>query len=170
MRLPPLDRRLSMVGALGLPAGMAGEAVLLLRVLLATALAAALGWEREQAGKSAGLRTHMLVGLAAALYTALGEMAMAESEQLQPGVRADPIRIIQAVALGIGFLAGGIISGRQPEGHVSGLTTAASIWSTAAIGIAAGFGHYLLAAGATVLQLVVLHAFMRFEHRGGPGQ
>ena len=170
MRLSPLDRRLSVVGALGLPAGMAGEAVLLLRVLLATALAAALGWEREQAGKSAGLRTHMLVGLAAALYTALGEMAMAESEQLQPGVRADPIRIIRRSRSASGFLRAASIRAAEPEGHVSGLTTAASIWSTAAIGIAAGFGHYLLAAGATVLQLVVLHAFMRFEHRDGPGQ
>ena len=111
----------------------------------------------------------MLVGLAAALYTALGTLAVAESEP-EPGLRADPIRVIQAVALGIGFLGGGIISARRAEGHVAGLTTAASIWSTAAIGIAAGFGHYLLAAGATALQLIVLHGFMRLEHRRPSGR
>lgn len=140
------------------------ELQLLLRLVLASALAAVLGWERERAGKAAGLRTHALVGLAAALYTGLGTLAAAELHSSDPGFRADPIRILQAVALGIGFLGGGIITaGSREEGHVSGLTTAASIWSTAAIGIAVGLGHYALAAGATLLQLVVLHWLERFE-------
>jgi putative Mg2+ transporter-C (MgtC) family protein len=145
-----------------MPPSLGTEAVLLLRLALAVALAAVLGWERERAGKPAGLRTHMLVGLASALYTALGTLAIAEAPQMTPGIRGDPVRVIQAVALGIGFLGGGVISaGRGDGGHH--LTTAASIWSTAAIGIAAGFGHYTLAVGATLLQLLVLRGFARLE-------
>src|SRR5439155_20282888 len=124
----------------------------------AAALAAALGWEREQAGKPAGLRTHMLVGLAAALYTALGTLAIAGAPAA-PGIRGDPGRIIQAIALGIGFLGGGVISAGRSDGRAHHLTTAASIWCTAAIGIACGLGHYALALGATVLQLIILHGF-----------
>ncbi len=137
------------------------EALLLLRLVVAAALAAPLGWEREQAGKSAGLRTHMLVALAAALYTALGAIAVIDARSGDQAIRPDPIRVIQAIAIGVGFLGGGIIT--KAEGRVSGLTTAGSIWSTAAIGIAAGLGHFLLAAGATVLQLIIVHVFVRFE-------
>jgi putative Mg2+ transporter-C (MgtC) family protein len=144
------------------------EGLLLLRLVLATALAAMLGWEREQAGKPAGLRTHMLVGLASALYTALGTLAIASTQELPGNIRGDPVRIIQAVALGIGFLGGGAISAGRSDASTHHLTTAASIWSTAAIGIAAGLGHYLLAAGATALQLVVLHLFVRLERRAHP--
>ena len=141
------------------------EVQLLLRLVVACALAAALGWEREQAGKPAGLRTHTLVGFAAALYTTLGTLAAGALHNADPGFRADPIRVVQAVALGVGFLGGGVITAgsRHGEGHVSGLTTAASIWATAAIGIAVGLGHYVLAAGATLLQLLVLHGLERFE-------
>jgi putative Mg2+ transporter-C (MgtC) family protein len=144
------------------------EGLLLLRLVLATALAAMLGWEREQAGKPAGLRTHMLVGLASGLYTALGTLAIASTEGLPGNIRGDPVRIIQAVALGIGFLGGGAISAGRSDASTHHLTTAASVWSTAAIGIAAGLGHYLLAAGATALQLVVLHLFVRLDRRARP--
>jgi putative Mg2+ transporter-C (MgtC) family protein len=145
-----------------MPSGRPDDVALLGRLLLATALAAVVGWEREHAGKAAGLRTHMLVGLAAALYTALGTIAMGVA-QGDTGLRADPIRVLQAVALGVGFLGGGAISGSRSAGHVVGLTTAASVWATAAVGIAAGVGQYLLAAGATVIQLVVLRGFARFD-------
>jgi putative Mg2+ transporter-C (MgtC) family protein len=145
-----------------MPSGPAAEALLLLRLVAAVALAAALGWERERAHKPAGLRTHMLVGLAASLYTVLATLILDERIG-DPSLRGDPGRVIQAVALGIGFLGGGVISAGRHNGHVSGLTTAASIWSTAAIGIASGLGHYVLAVGATVLQLVVLRAVARFE-------
>jgi putative Mg2+ transporter-C (MgtC) family protein len=130
----------------------------LIRLVLAGLLAGVLGWEREQAGKSAGLRTHMLVGISAALYTVLAELATAE---LGSEGRADPIRAIQAVAVGIGFLGGGMIY--VSHDRVQGLTTAASIWATAAIGIATGLGHYRLAAGGTLLLAVVLHVLARFE-------
>jgi putative Mg2+ transporter-C (MgtC) family protein len=148
-------------------ASLGPELLLLFRLTLAAGLAAALGWERERAGKPAGLRTHMLVGLASALYTGLGTLAIAAAQGLGE-IRGDPIRILQAVALGIGFLGGGVISAGGSDGHAHHLTTAASIWCTAAIGIACGFGHYALALGATVLQLIILRGFVRFERRIEP--
>jgi putative Mg2+ transporter-C (MgtC) family protein len=151
-----------------MPPTIGAEAWLLLRLAVAAILSAALGWEREKAGKAAGLRTHMLVGMAAALYTALSTLIVTETARLEPGLRADPIRVVQAVALGIGFLGGGVISAQKSEGHGSGLTTAASIWSTAAIGIAVGLGYYVLACGATVLQLIVLHGLTRLERAADP--
>lgn len=146
-----------------MPPGPASEGMLLLRLVAAAALAAILGWERERAGKAAGLRTHMLVGLAAALYTALGQLTLGDYPTADPGLRADPIRVIQAVALGVGFLGGGVITASNGTGHDRGLTTAASIWSTAAIGIATGMGHYVLAAGTTALQLIVVWGLVRVE-------
>jgi len=134
------------------------DLVILSRLVVAALLAGVLGWERERAGKSAGLRTHMLVGIAAALYTGLAEVA---SVELGAG-RSDPVRAIQAVAMGIGFLGGGIIFVNRND-RVQGLTTAASIWATAAVGIAAGLEHFRLAAGATVLLAVVLHVLERFD-------
>ena len=132
--------------------------VILGRLVVAAILAGVLGWEREHAGKSAGLRTHMLVGIAAALYTGLAEVASVElgSE------RSDPIRAVQAVAMGIGFLGGGIIFVNRQD-QVQGLTTAASVWATAAMGIAAGLAHFRLAVGVTVLLAFVLHVLARFD-------
>ena len=135
----------------------------LLRILVAAGLAALLGFERERARKPAGLRTHMLVGIAAALYTSLAELSVRGYEGQADGLNADPIRAIQAVALGVGFLGGGMIVTRREGEDVKGLTTAASIWATAAIGIAAGFAHYVLAVGATALLLVVLHVLPWFD-------
>jgi putative Mg2+ transporter-C (MgtC) family protein len=132
--------------------------VILGRLVVAALLAGVLGWERERAGKSAGLRTHMLVGIAAALYTGLAEVA---SVELGAG-RSDPVRAIQAVAMGIGFLGGGIIFVNRND-RVEGLTTAASIWATAAMGVAAGLGHFRLAAGVTVVLAIVLHVLARFD-------
>jgi putative Mg2+ transporter-C (MgtC) family protein len=134
------------------------EYAILVRLVVAGLLASILGWEREHAGKSAGLRTHMLVGISAALYTGLAELATADPATAG---RADPIRVIQAVAVGVGFLGGGMIF--VNDHRVQGLTTAASIWATAAMGIAAGLAYYRLAAGATILLAVVLHVLARFE-------
>ena len=142
---------------------MDSELQLLLRLLVAAILAGVLGWERESARKSAGLRTHMLVGIASALYTAIAELAVSEIPPNSEGFQADPIRAIQAVAIGIGFLGSGVIFVSRHEDRVHGLTTAASVWATAAIGIATGLQHYVLAVGATLLLLLVLHALARFD-------
>jgi putative Mg2+ transporter-C (MgtC) family protein len=139
------------------------ELQFLIRLLVAAALAAVLGWEREHARKSAGLRTHMLVGIAAALYTAIAQLAVSEMPANPGGLQADPIRVIQAVAIGIGFLGSGVIFVSRHEDRVQGLTTAASIWATAAIGMAAGLEHYVLAVGATIMLLFVLRVLVRFD-------
>jgi putative Mg2+ transporter-C (MgtC) family protein len=139
------------------------ELQFLIRLLVAAALAAILGWEREHARKPAGLRTHMLVGIAAALYTAIAQLAVADIAVAETALRADPIRAVQAVAIGIGFLGSGVIFVSRHEDRVQGLTTAASIWATAAVGIAAGLEHYVLAAGATALLLFVLRVMVRFD-------
>jgi putative Mg2+ transporter-C (MgtC) family protein len=139
------------------------ELALLVRLVVAGALSAMLGWERESAHKSAGLRTHMLVGIASALFTVLAELAVREYPGEPGGLRADPIRVIQAVAIGVGFLGSGVIFVSKSGESVLGLTTAGSIWATAAIGIAAGLGYYILAVGATLLLLVVLRGMSRFE-------
>ena len=139
------------------------ELQFLIRLLIAAVLAAVLGWEREYARKSAGLRTHMLVGIAAALYTALAQLAVEDISPSEMGFRSDPIRAIQAVAIGVGFLGSGVIFVSRQDDRVQGLTTAASIWATAAIGIAAGLEHYVLAVGATALLLFVLRALVRFD-------
>jgi len=139
------------------------QLLLLLRLVAAGALSAVLGWEREAARKSAGLRTHMLVGVASALFTVLAELAVMDYPGNEGGLRADPIRVIQAVAIGVGFLGSGVIFVSKSGESVQGLTTAGSIWATAAIGIAAGLGYYILAAGATVLLMLVLRGMARFD-------
>lgn len=139
------------------------ELALLLRLLVAGALSGMLGWEREAARKSAGLRTHMLVGIASALYTVLAELSVREYPASDEELRADPIRVIQAVAIGVGFLGTGVIFVSKSGESVRGLTTAGSIWATAAIGISAGLGFYILAVGATLLLLVVLRGMARFD-------
>src|SRR5215208_593234 len=139
------------------------ELSLLLRLIVAGGLAGILGWEREFAHKPAGLRTHMLVGIASALFTVLGELALSDYPPSAAGPRSDPIRVIQAVAVGIGFLGSGIIFVAKEGDRVLGLTTAASIWATAGVGLAAGTGRYLLAAGSTALLLLVLRGLARFD-------
>ena len=141
------------------------DLLLLLRLLAAALCTGALGWERERAGKSAGLRTHMLVGIGAALFVALTETVIADVRLEGPGVavRPDPLRAVDAVATGIGFLGGGLIFVSDKSERVRGLTTAASVWTASAIGVACGLGRWTLAAGATLLCLFVLHALARFE-------
>jgi putative Mg2+ transporter-C (MgtC) family protein len=143
---------------------MAYDAELLLRVFVAGLLSAALGWERESAGKPAGLRTHVLVGMAACLFVVTGEAAALHYPASQAAIRIEPFAIIQAVAVGVGFLGSGVVFMTGQQNRVHGLTTAASIWATAAMGLTVGFGRYLLAAGAAVLLLFTLRVLVRFDH------
>jgi putative Mg2+ transporter-C (MgtC) family protein len=116
---------------------------LLLRLLAAAALGGLLGWEREMRSKPAGLRTHMLVTLGAAVFTLLGLESVDALSARYPGTHVDPTRVLEGIVGGIGFLgAGSIIRGK---GGVHGLTTAASVWICGGIGAACGFGSYLLA-------------------------
>lgn len=126
----------------------------ILRLLCAAILGGIIGFEREHKGKAAGMRTHMLVAIGAALFVT--------ASQQSGGDHADVSRVIQGLIAGIGFLgAGTILNGRRDE-EVKGLTTAASIWLTAAIGVAAGLGREATAILATLLALVVLAVLPRF--------
>lgn len=150
---------------------MLEQAEVLLRILVAAALAGAIGFERETAGKSAGLRTHMLVGMSAALFVGLGELAVTtfplqEFEGGEIGLRYDPIRVLQAIVIGVGFMGSGIIFVDRDRTRTLGLTTAASIWATAGIGIAAGLGLFVTAVGTTVLFYLVLRVFGRIDRVG----
>ena len=115
-----------------------------LRFLLAVALAAGIGYQRERAGKAAGLRTLVLVGAGAALFALVSEYGFAAN-----GV--DISRIAAGVVVGVGFIGAGVILRGQREEEVAGLTTAATIWVTAGIGLAAGAGMYLIAVIATAI-------------------
>lgn len=119
-----------------------------LRLMVAAVLGGLLGWEREHTGHAAGVRTHMLVAMGAALFVLVSQQLGMEKEDLS--------RVIQGLTAGVGFLCAGTILKGDRAGDVKGLTTAAGLWLTAAIGVAAGLGRELTAVLATVLALVVL--------------
>jgi len=123
------------------------EVEMVLRLLLAAALGAAIGYQRARAGKPAGLRDYTLISIGAALFTVASLYGF--------GAIADPSRIAAGIVAGIGFLGAGAII-RREEGLVAGLTTAATIWMVAAIGLAAGAGLYLVSAVTTGIALIVL--------------
>jgi len=126
-----------------------------LRLLIAAILGGLLGYERELKGKPAGLRTHMLVAVGAALFVLIPQQAGASV--------ADLTRVLQGLIAGVGFLgAGAIIMGNQRV-ETKGLTTAASIWLTAAIGVAAGMGRESTAVLSTLLALLILSVIPMVE-------
>lgn len=121
------------------------ELEFIIRLILGFVLSGVVGFEREVSLKPAGLRTHILVGLGSTLLTILSQHAF-------PG--AEPSRIAASIIVGIGFLGAGTIL--KTEERVIGLTTAASLWIVASIGMATGTGYYLLAIVATILAYLVL--------------
>ena len=120
----------------------------MVRLLLAALLGGIVGYEREHKGKAAGVRTHMLVAMGAALFVLVPERGGMDI--------ADMSRVIQGVVAGVGFLGAGAIIKRHSEEQVQGLTTAAGIWMTAAIGVACGLGREAIALLATLLAIVIL--------------
>jgi len=144
---------------------MSYELNILFRLFVAILLAGALGWEREDAGKSAGVRTHMLVGLSSAFFVELGELFVLHFRDLQIQINSDPIRIIEAVVTGISFFGAGAIFVHRGKDRIVGLTTAASILATAAVGMCVGLGKYGLAVGATILLLIILRGVSYLEMR-----
>ena len=129
---------------------------LTVRLLFAVVLGGVLGFQRAEAGKAAGMRTYMLVTLGAALVVLLPQLAGMSS--------ADLSRIIQGIVTGIGFIGGGVILKMSEEHKIVGVTTAASIWLTATIGIAAGTGRLSLAVVGTILGFVILTILGPLEH------
>jgi putative Mg2+ transporter-C (MgtC) family protein len=127
---------------------MSTELEIALRLLLATALGAGIGYQRERANKPAGLRTHILIALGSALFTIVSIFGFGDG--------VDPSRVAAGVVTGIGFIGAGVILRGVRGDHVVGLTTAASIWIVAAIGLAAGAGMYLIAAIVAAIAVLVL--------------
>lgn len=130
----------------------------LFRLLTAIILGGAIGLERELKGKEAGLRTNILICVGAALFAHISTVFVEFT-----GGPADPGRVASNIVTGVGFLGAGVIW--QSGGHISGLTTAATIWVVSAVGVAAGIGQYVVAVGSTVLVLVILYPLGRFEKR-----
>jgi putative Mg2+ transporter-C (MgtC) family protein len=129
------------------------------RLLAAALFGAVVGYERERTGKSAGLRTHMLVSLSSAIFVVA---------PLEAGMSVgDLSRVIQGVAAGIGFIGAGAILKLEDARAIEGLTTAAGIWLTAALGLAAGTGRYGLAAISAVMAWLILAVVSRLEIRQG---
>jgi len=128
---------------------------ILLRLTLAVLLGGLIGYEREVSGKPAGLRTHMLVAMGSALFVLV---------PLQAGVPlTDMSRVLQGLISGIGFLGAGAIIKLNSEEDVRGLTTAASIWTVAAIGVACGLGREATAVIATLFGLAILQLLYRLK-------
>ena len=120
------------------------ELTMIVRIVLALIFGAAIGFQREREGKEAGLRTHMLITVGSALFTIVSIFAFS----------SDEARVASGIVAGIGFLGAGTIL--KEGGFVKGLTTAASIWISAAIGLAAGAGMYIIATVSTFLALLIL--------------
>ncbi len=135
-------------------------------VAIALSLGAVIGFERETSGKPAGFRTHMFVAGAAALLVMLGELLVTRfhEDYANSLIRADPLRIIEAVIVGVSFIGAGTIFRRGGRETVQGLTTAASLLFTASVGICVALAEWWLAAGVTVLALVMLRLLGRWEH------
>ncbi len=142
----------------------AGQAWLLLDVAIAMLLGSVLGIERELADKPAGLRTHMLVAAASALFVGLATTLVVQFGSVVGAetLRADPIRVLEAVVTGISFLAAGTII-RRDNLDVEGLTTAASILLAAAVGIAVALHLWLLSVGVVIFALLILRGFRFLE-------
>ncbi len=143
------------------------ETTIIGRLVIAMALGACIGLDREMKRRPAGLRTHMLVALASAAFTLITIEVYQETMQApgsNPGTRADPIRIVEAVTAGVAFIAAGAII-RPSGGDVQGVTTGAAIWLAGAIGVACGIGYYTVAVGATALAILVLQVLGWVETR-----
>lgn len=139
------------------------EAEIALRLFLAAAFGAAIGFEREFRERPAGLRTNMLTALAAALFTVLTFEIFHHIRTVEDDPNVDPLRLIEAVTAGVAFLAAGTII--HGSGKVHGLTTGAALWMSGATGVAAGAGYFQLALIAVALALVIIVLLNRIERR-----
>lgn len=131
------------------------------RLFMAAIAGAAIGFEREDPKRHAGLRTNMLVSMAACLLT-ITALSMADMIALAgEGARADPIRVVEAITAGVAFIAAGSIIRSGSDIH--GVTTAAALWLAGAVGVAIGVGQFVLPAFAVILALIVLKVLKRVE-------
>lgn len=146
----------------GLTQTYLAEHIIAIRLVIAALCGAVIGFEREVRTAEAGLRTHILIALAAALFTIL-TFEIFHTIGGSTESRADPIRAVEAVTAGIAFLGAGAIF--RAGGGVQGLTTGAGMWLAGAVGVACALGFYTIAAGTTVLAVIVLAALRAVSHR-----
>jgi putative Mg2+ transporter-C (MgtC) family protein len=139
------------------------EWLIALRLGLACVLGGLIGLEREMGGHDAGIRTHILVALGSSAFMLVSWELYQHIRAIEQPVTGDPLRIIEAVTAGAGFLAAGIIF--QSGAKVHGLTTGAGVWTAAAIGVACGAGAYAIAVISTLLVLVVLFILATLKRR-----
>lgn len=141
--------------------------VIAARLLLAAIFGAAIGFEREWQNRPAGLRTHILVCVAAAIFAILTieivHAPMFVENAAKDAIKFDPIRVVEAVTAGVAFLAAGVVI--FTRGQVHGLTTGAGMWLAGAIGVASGLGLWQIALLATVIAVVVLGLLYAFEKK-----
>ncbi|MGE6786582.1 MgtC/SapB family protein [Ensifer adhaerens] len=138
-------------------------AVIFARILGALVMGAVIGFEREVKARPAGLKTHMLVCLAACTFGIISMESVRLGDFFDDRVRIDPLRVVEAVTAGVAFLAAGTIV--LSRGEVQGLTTGASLWLAGAIGISVGFGHWIVAGLAVGSAFSVLTIIGYFEAR-----
>ena len=136
------------------------EQEIITRLLVAAFLGGLLGIERSIAGKHAGMRTYALVSLGSALFTGVGLLS-SYTLSVFPGL--NPVQIASSVVIGIGFIGAGLAAYRS-ENHVE-LTTAAGVWLVAAVGMASGFGFYLVASAAALLGIIIFSLLAKLEQR-----
>lgn len=136
--------------------------IIAIRLLIAAILGAMIGFEREWHTAEAGLRTHILIAVAASLFTILAFEIFHTIGGGSGGSQADPIRAVEAVTAGIAFLGAGAIF--RSGGSVQGLTTGAGMWLAGAVGVATALGYYLIALGVAVLAVVILALLRAFAH------
>lgn len=143
-----------------------GEWEFVLRIFVATVLGGLIGLEREYRAKEAGFRTHFLVALGSALFMLVSAYGFSDVP-MEDTARWDVARIAAQVVTGIGFIGAGTIIFHKSENVISGLTTAAGLWVTAAIGLACGGGMYVIAIVSTLLVLIGLESFNFFLPKMG---
>lgn len=141
-----------------------GNLEVLGKLVAAAILAAVIGWDREERARPAGLRTHILVAISATLFVVLTESMVGQMTTVS-NVTMDPSRVIEAIVAGVSFLGAGTIFVSRGKQRVSGLTTAAGLLATAAIGAAVALERYLIAVGTAGIVLAVMRFLLYFEQR-----
>lgn len=147
------------------PASRIGYPVIFARFVGAILLGGIIGFEREAKNRPAGLKTHIMVALAAAVFSVISIEAMHTPALASDNFKPDPLRVIEAVTAGVAFLAAGTIV--LSRGEIQGITTGASLWLAGAIGLCLGFGHWVIGFAAVIGGIVILFFVGFMEKRLG---
>jgi putative Mg2+ transporter-C (MgtC) family protein len=149
------------------PPSRIGYPVIFARFVGAILLGAVIGFEREAKNRPAGLKTHIMVSLAAAVFAVVALESIHMRSLADANVQVDPLRVIEAVTAGVAFLAAGTIV--LSRGEVHGITTGTSLWLAGAIGVSLGFGQWIIGFGAVLAGLAILFALGKVETAVGMG-